>query len=168
MDFAAPWRRVTLAEAIREETGIDVRAHGDTDALAAAIGDRLPTADRTWPQLVDDLLSKFVEPELVQPTFVLDYPKELSPFAKDHRSEPGLVERFEAFCGGMEIANAFSELNDPDEQRERFEAQQRLSVAGDDGRMQPSGAAVRLELREPFYVGIGVCSFWRPSRGPTS
>jgi lysyl-tRNA synthetase class 2 len=135
LDLASPWRRVTLRDAILEETGVDVLAHRDHVALAAAIaradGDPMPTEGRTWPQLVDDLLSKFVEPKLIQPTFVVDYPVELSPFAKAHRSEPGLVERFEAFANGMEIANAFSELNDPDEQRARFEAQVRYSDAGD-------------------------------------
>ena len=157
IDFAAPWRRVTLADAIREETGIDVRAHGDTETLAAAIGDRLPTEDRNWPQLVDDLLSKFVEPKLVQPTFLLDYPKELSPFAKDHRSEQGLVERWEAFAGGMEIANAFTELNDPDEQRRRFEAQQRLTLGGDE-EAQPFDEAFleALEHGMPPTGGVGM------------
>jgi lysyl-tRNA synthetase class 2 len=130
--FEAPWRRVALRDAILEETGVDVLAHRERDALAAAIGDRLETDGRTWPQLVDDLLSKFVEPKLIQPTFVTDYPVELSPFAKHHRAQEGLVERFEAFCNGMEIANAFTELNDPDEQRARFEAQARYLAAGDD------------------------------------
>ncbi len=132
LDFTPPWRRITLRDAIVQQTGIDVLAHRERDALAAAIGDRLPTADRTWPQLVDDLLSKFVEPDLLQPTFILDYPVELSPFAKRHRSEEGLVERFEAFAHGMEIANAFTELNDPDDQRARFEEQVRYAAAGDD------------------------------------
>ena len=132
VDFTPPWRRVTLRDAIRDATGIDVLAERERAALVAAIGDRLPTEDRTWPQLVDDLLSKFVEPELREPTFVMDYPVELSPFAKAHRSEAGLVERWEAFCLGMEIANAFSELNDPDEQRARFEAQARLAGEGDE------------------------------------
>jgi lysyl-tRNA synthetase class 2 len=131
IDFTPPWRRVTLRDAIHEKTGVDILAHRERHELAVAIGDRLPTVERTWPQLVDDLLSKFVEPRLVQPTFVLDYPVELSPFAKRHRSEEGLVERFEAFCHGMEIANAFSELNDPDDQRARFEAQVRYSDSGD-------------------------------------
>ncbi|HWI06635.1 MAG TPA: lysine--tRNA ligase [Solirubrobacteraceae bacterium] len=132
IDFEQPWRRVTLRDAIRDATGVDFMEHRDRDALAAAIGDRMPTADRTWPQLVDDLLSKFVEPRLEQPTFLLDYPVELSPFAKAHRSEDGLVERWEAFCGGVEIANAFTELNDPDEQRDRFESQARLAAEGDE------------------------------------
>jgi lysyl-tRNA synthetase class 2 len=157
IDFSAPWKRMTLSDAIREKTGIDIRAHADRDALAAAIGDKLPTADRNWPQLVDDLLSKFVEPDLVQPTFLMDYPKELSPFAKDHRSEEGLVERWEAFAGGMEIANAFTELNDPDEQRRRFEAQQRLSLGGDE-EAQPFDEAF-LEAMEhgmPPTGGVGL------------
>src|ERR1700727_2974151 len=85
-----------------------------------------------WPQLVDELVSKHVEPTLTDPTLLLDFPLELSPLAKRHRSEPGLVERFEAFVDGMEIANAFSELNDPDDQRQRFEAQARYAAAGDD------------------------------------
>jgi lysyl-tRNA synthetase class 2 len=130
IDFSPPWRRVTFRDAIREATGIDVVEHRDRDALAAAIGDRIPTESLSWPELADDLLSKEVEPNLIQPTFVIDYPKELSPFAKDHRSEAGLVERFEAFVNGMEIANAFTELNDPDEQRARFEAQARYSEEG--------------------------------------
>jgi lysyl-tRNA synthetase class 2 len=78
------------------------------------------------------VLSKLVEPQLVEPTFVLDYPVELSPFAKQHRTEPGLAERWEAFAGGMEIANAFTELNDPDEQRRRFEQQREETERGDE------------------------------------
>ncbi|MTD46918.1 lysine--tRNA ligase [Conexibacter sp. W3-3-2] len=136
LEFGTPWRRVTFVGAIRDETGIDILEHRDAAALRAAVerSERvdLPTADLTWPQLVDDLLSKYVEPTLQQPTLVMDYPVEISPFAKAHRSEPGLTERFEAFCGGMEIANAFTELNDPDVQRERFEAQVRLAGEGDE------------------------------------
>jgi lysyl-tRNA synthetase class 2 len=158
VSFAPPWRRVTLRDAIREQTGIDVLCdRGDRDALAARIGDRLPTEGRTWPQLVDDLLSKFVEPGLREPTFVMDYPVELSPFAKAHRSEPGLVERFEAFCFGMEISNAFSELNDPDEQRARFEAQVRLERAGDDEAQPYDEAFVEaLEQGMPPTGGLGL------------
>jgi lysyl-tRNA synthetase, class II len=136
VSFKPPWRRITLRDAIRDETGIDVLAHRTREALARVIEETpkvdLPTEDRTWPQLVDDLLSKYVEPKLQEPTFVMDYPVELSPFAKMHRTEEGLVERFEAFAFGMEIANAFTELNDPDEQRRRFEEQVRLASEGDE------------------------------------
>ncbi|MGI8592778.1 MAG: lysine--tRNA ligase [Solirubrobacteraceae bacterium] len=134
LDFSTPWRRVTLRDAILEHTGIDVLALRDREALVAAIVERgfdLPR-DRTWPQLVDDLLSKYVEPTLIEPTFVFDYPIELSPFAKAHRTHDGLVERWEAFCQGIEIANAFSELNDPDEQRARFDVQAAARRAGDE------------------------------------
>jgi lysyl-tRNA synthetase class 2 len=160
IDFSAPWGRVTLRDAILEKTGVDVMAHRDRDALAAAIdasANPLPTADRTWPQLVDDLLSKFVEPDLQQPTFIMDYPKELSPFAKDHRSEEGLVERWEAFAGGMEIANAFTELNDPDEQRRRFESQVRLQSEGDDEAQPYDESFVEaLEQGMPPTGGVGL------------
>jgi lysyl-tRNA synthetase class 2 len=156
-----PWRRVALRDAIREATGIDVLAHRERDALAAAVErcDRvdLPTEDRTWAQLVDDLLSKAVEPHIREPQFIVDYPVELSPFAKAHRSEPGLVERFEAFVDGMEISNAFTELNDPDDQRARFEAQARHAAAGDE-EAQPFDEAylAALEHGMPPTGGVGV------------
>jgi lysyl-tRNA synthetase class 2 len=153
LDFSAPWRRVTLRDAIRDKAGVDIF---DADLVGAA-RHLIPTEGRTWPQLVDDLLSKYVEPDLVEPTFVLDYPRELSPFAKDHRTEPGLVERWEAFAGGMEIANAFTELNDPDEQRARFEAQRRLSLEGDDEAQPYDEAFVEaLELGMPPTGGVGL------------
>ncbi len=159
IDFSIPWKRWTLRDAILDTTGVDVLAHRDRDALLAAARERgveLPAAD-TWAKLVDELLSKHVEPGLEQPTFILDYPKELSPFAKDHRSEPGLVERFECFAGGMEFANAFSELNDPDEQRARFEQQQRDEAAGDDETQPYDEDYVRaLEHGMPPTGGIGI------------
>jgi len=160
IDFSPPYRRLTFAQAIEEATGIDVMAHETADDLAAAIrgaGIEIPTEGLAWPALADDLFSKVVEPTLVQPTFVCDYPKALSPFAKDHRSEPGLVERFEAFAGGMEIANAFTELNDPDEQRRRFEAQVRLAQGGEE-EAQPYDEAfvVALEHGMPPTGGIGI------------
>ena len=159
IDFSPPWPRVTLRDAVLERTGVDVLAHRDRDALVeAARGQGIeldPT--ETWPRLVDDLLSKHVEPELEQPTFVLDYPVELSPFAKAHRSEPGLVERFECFAGGMEFANAFSELNDPDEQRARFEHQERLTAQGDEEAQPFDEDYIRaLEQGMPPTGGIGV------------
>ncbi len=160
LDFTPPWRRETLVGAIAERTGVDVLAErGDRDALAArmaAAGLPVPEA-RTWPQLVDELLSKHVEPALAQPTFILDYPVELSPFAKRHRSEPGLVERFEAFAGGMEFANAFTELNDPDDQRARFAEQDRHAAAGDE-EAQPHDESYLFALEHgmPPTGGIGI------------
>jgi lysyl-tRNA synthetase class 2 len=160
IDFTPPYRRVTLRDAIHEATGIDVLALRDRDALEAAIAASehdIPTEGLTWPELVDDLFSKVVEPTLVQPTFVIDYPKEISPLAKDHRSEPGLVERFEFFAGGMELANAFSELNDPDEQRARFEAQRRFAAEGNEEAMPFDEAYIQaLEHGLPPAGGIGI------------
>ena len=145
VDFTPPWRRVTLREAILDETGVDIA--GDSE---------LP-GEGTWAKRVDALLSKHVEPKLEQPTFVMDYPKELSPFAKDHRSEPGLVERFECFAAGMEFSNAFTELNDPDEQRARFEQQRGDEAAGDEETQPYDEDYVRaLEHGMPPTGGIGI------------
>jgi lysyl-tRNA synthetase, class II len=161
IDWSPPWPRIPLRDAIADKTGIDVLEHRDRDALAAAIesSDRtdLETAERTWPQLVDDLLSKHVEPDVRNPVFIIDYPVELSPFAKAHRSAPGLVERFEVFADRMEFGNAFTELNDPDEQRARFEAQQRYAAAGDD-ETQPmdEGFLSALEHGMPPTGGVGL------------
>jgi lysyl-tRNA synthetase, class II len=119
--------------------------------------DSEPDPAEGWGKLVDGLLSKLVEPELAEPTFVLDYPVELSPFAKRHRSEPGLVERWEAFVGGIEIANSFTELNDPDEQRRRFEQQREETRRGDE-EAQPfdEGFLEALEHGMPPTAGVGV------------
>jgi lysyl-tRNA synthetase class 2 len=156
IDLSPPWRRVTLREAILEHAGVDVAEHPTREALAEAIGTE-PDPKEGWGKLVDGLLSKAVEPTLIQPTFVLDYPVELSPFAKAHRSEEGLVERWEAFVGGVEIANSFSELNDPDEQRRRFE-QQRTEIERGDEEAQPYDEvfAEALEQGMPPTGGVGV------------
>ncbi len=156
IDLAPPWRRLTLREAIQERTGIDIAEHPTREALAAAMGTE-PDPAEGWGKLVDGLVSRSVEPELVQPTFLLDYPVELSPFAKAHRSEEGLVERWEAFVGGMEIANSFSELNDPDEQRRRFE-QQADELARGDEEAQPYDELFveALEHGMPPTGGVGL------------
>jgi lysyl-tRNA synthetase class 2 len=160
--FTEPWTRVTLQEAIAEQSGIDVLAHRERDDLAAAIDAsavELVTQGRTWAQLVDDLLSKTVEPTLTQPTFVVDYPVELSPFAKRHRHRPGLVERWEAFAGGKEFANAFTELNDPDDQRARFEAQRAEAAAGDEEAQpfdEPYLEALEQGMPPTGGVGVGI------------
>ncbi len=159
IDFSPPWRRETLTAAILERTGIDIQRLPERDGLAAemrARGIEVRAAD-TWPQLVDELLSKHVEPTLTQPTFLLDYPVALSPFAKRHRSAEGLAERFEAFVAGMEIANAFTELNDPDEQRARFEAQRALAGAGDlEAQPYDETFLQALEQGMPPTAGVGI------------
>ncbi len=131
IDLLPQWRRLTLRDAIKEETGIDVMEHPSREQLAEAMGTK-PDPEEGWGKLVDGLLSKQVEPKLIQPTFIVDYPVELSPFAKRHRSDEGLVERWEAFVGGIEISNSFTELNDPDEQRRRFDAQAQETARGDE------------------------------------
>ncbi|HMS73242.1 MAG TPA: lysine--tRNA ligase, partial [Baekduia sp.] len=162
IDFrSTPYRRVSFVDSIKEATGIDLLEHDDEASLAAAIKAhpdlKIDTDGESWPQLADSVFSKAVEPTLIQPTFVVDYPKQLSPFAKDKPGAPGIVERFEAFAGGMEFANAFSELNDPDEQRERFEAQVRYAEAGDD-EAQPydESFVFALEHGMPPTGGIGI------------
>jgi lysyl-tRNA synthetase class 2 len=159
IDLTPPWRRETLPQAILDRTGIAILALTDREALAVAMRDRglAVPEDDTWPQLVDALLSKHVEPTLIEPTFLMDYPVALSPFAKRHRSIPGLVERFEAYVGGLEIANAFTELNDPDEQRRRFEQQRALAGAGDEEAQPYDEAFIEaLEQGMPPTGGIGI------------
>lgn len=160
LDFTPPWRREALADAIRSRAGVDILdGVGDRDRLATAMeaqGLPAPPGD-TWAQLVDELVTKHVEPTLIEPTFLFDYPVELSPFAKHHRDDPRLVERWEAYCQGMEIANAFTELNDPDEQRRRFE-QQRADAAAGDEEAQPFDEAFvqALEQGMPPTGGVGI------------
>jgi lysyl-tRNA synthetase class 2 len=164
LDLSPPWKRETLAGAIEARTEIDILAHradagGDRDALAAAMEARgltVPPGD-TWAQLVDELVTKHVEPTLIEPTFLFDYPVELSPFAKGHRDDPRLAERWEAYCQGMEIANAFTELNDPDEQRRRFEQQRAHAAAGDEEAQPYDEAFVQaMEQGMPPTGGVGI------------
>jgi lysyl-tRNA synthetase class 2 len=156
IDLAPPWRRVTLRDAILERTGVDLAERPSREHLAAAMGAEADAAEG-WGKLVDGVLSKLVEPALIQPTFVLDYPVELSPFAKRHRSVEGMVERFEPFVAGVEIGNAFTELNDPDEQRRRFEQQAEELRRGDE-ETQPFDEAFvdALEHGMPPTAGVGL------------
>jgi lysyl-tRNA synthetase class 2 len=135
VELAGPWPRITLGAAIEEKTGINPMTLGrDPKPLEDYLKSQgIDTSrDKTWAQLVDHLLSHYVEPTLISPTFIIDYPVELSPLSRRKPGEDGVVERFEAFCGGMEISNGFSELNDPDDQRARFEEQAEMGRAGDD------------------------------------
>ncbi|MCX6392839.1 MAG: lysine--tRNA ligase [Actinobacteria bacterium] len=135
IELAGPWPRITLGAAIEEKTGINPMTLGrDPKPLEDYLKSQgIDTSrDKTWAQLVDHLLSHYVEPTLISPTFIIDYPVELSPLSRRKPGEDGVVERFEAFCGGMEISNGFSELNDPDDQRARFEEQAEMGRAGDD------------------------------------
>jgi len=133
--FMRRWERETLAGSIAARLdGLDVLANRSLESLQAAMRERgmeIPD-EPNWAALVDYLVSKHVEPTLIEPTMLHDYPVELSPFAKRHREHDGLVERFEAFAEGIEFCNAFSELNDPDDQRARFEEQVRHAAAGDE------------------------------------
>ena len=140
VDLAPPWRRVKLVDAL-DEHGLWTR---DEDELRARLNERgVDTKhDRSWAQLVDHALSSFVEPSLIEPTILHDYPIELSPFARTTDDDPTIVERFEYFVGGMELGNAFSELNDSEEQAERFALQERERQAGD----------VTAEAGDPDYV----------------
>ncbi len=137
ISFARPWRRLSLRDELRERCGVDFlddRCRDLHSLREELVRLGVPVEERaSWGRLVDKLFSAFVEPHLVQPTFVLDYPVEMTPLAKNKPDDPRLVERFEFFIGGFEIANAFTELNDPAEQRRRLEEQERLrSVMGDE------------------------------------
>ncbi len=162
LDFSAPWRRVGFVDAIGTATDIDLAELATAEALAARIGRaglELKTDGLAWFQMADDLLSKYVEPSLEQPTFVVDYPKELSPLARERPDDPTIVERFEAFAGGMEIANGFSELIDPDEQRRRFVEQDRIDALtdGEAETMPYDEEYVRaLEHGMPPAAGVGL------------
>ncbi|MFQ5873704.1 MAG: lysine--tRNA ligase, partial [Dehalococcoidia bacterium] len=136
IDFTPPWRRVTLRDSIIEKSGIDIAdpRYADIEALRKDVDSQgLNVAGLSPSQLFDKLLSQYVEPTLIQPTFLIDYPVEMSPLAKKRPDDPRFVERFEGFAGGMEIANAFTELNDPVDQRRRFEEQENYrEVYGDE------------------------------------
>jgi lysyl-tRNA synthetase class 2 len=129
VDLKAPWRRIKLVDALAEH-GVWTRDEAELRRLLAA-RDVDTSQDKTWAQLVDHALSSFVEPSLIDPTILHDYPIELSPFARTTEDDASIVERFEYFVGGMELGNAFTEINDPEEQGERFAMQQDERAAGD-------------------------------------
>jgi lysyl-tRNA synthetase class 2 len=164
LDFGAPWPRLDFVDAIREATGVHLPDFPTAEALAAEIERRelaveTKGKDVAWFQLADDLLGKYVEPTLTRPSFVVDYPKELSPLARERPDRPEIVERFEAFAGGMEIANGFSELIDPDEQRARFQAQDRIdTLSGGEAETMPYDESYvqALEQGMPPTGGVGL------------
>jgi lysyl-tRNA synthetase, class II len=159
LDFTPPWHRVTMRDALIEHGGIDFEEFRTRDKLYEEVQRRGIHADPadSWAKLLDIAVSHYVEPKLVQPTFLLDYPKEISPLAKSKAGSPGLVERFEAFAAGFEIGNAYSELNDPIDQRERFEAQRKLSAAGvEEVETMDEDFLIALEHGMPPTGGLGI------------
>lgn len=158
INFSRPWQRFTLYEAIKHFSGIEVETFSTEELLqqARAAGVSIETTnDRTI--IIDEIFGDKVEPNLIQPTFIMDYPVEMSPLAKKHRSKPGLVERFEVVCNGKEICNAYSELNDPQDQRKRFEEQLLLRDGGNEEAMVIDEDFIRaLEYGMPPTAGLGV------------
>jgi len=160
LDFTPPWPRVRFVEGVRDHAGIDVLTATEEQMRARLVAhgmSRDAAEELAGGRLMDELFKEFVEPRLVQPTFVVDYPKPLSPLAKVHRDDPRLTERFELFVNGRELANAFSELNDPDDQRARFEDQARQRAAGDEEAQPLDEDYLRaLEYGMPPTGGLGL------------
>ncbi|KKM17522.1 hypothetical protein LCGC14_1674910 [marine sediment metagenome] len=159
IDFAPPWPRLTLRDAIKRYSDIDFEDYPDVESMQRATASCGIAVDETWGRgkLIDELLSAKVEPNLIQPTFILDYPVELSPLAKRKPDNPRLVERFELFIAGREVANAYSELNDPLEQRQRMLQQARLRAAGDEEvELADEEFLVALEHGMPPCGGLGI------------
>jgi lysyl-tRNA synthetase class 2 len=160
LDFTAPFTRVSFVDGIREHSGVDVLTATEPEMRARLRKAGVPQEEVdgfTGAKLLDEMFGAFLESELVQPTFVVDYPKAISPLAKEHRREPRLTERFELFVQGRELANAFSELNDPDDQRARFEEQVRQRAAGNDEAQPFDADFIRaLEYGMPPTGGMGI------------
>ncbi|MEO0894858.1 MAG: lysine--tRNA ligase [Bacteroidota bacterium] len=158
IDFKRPWKRYTMYESIEEFTGIDI-SEMDEKQLVEVCEKLEIEVDESMGKgkLIDEIFGEKVEGLLIQPTFITDYPVEMSPLAKKHRSKEGLVERFEGICNGKEICNAYSELNDPLDQRERFESQVELGKRGDDEAMMLDEDFLRsLEFGMPPTAGLGI------------
>ena len=158
INFQRPWKRYTIYEAIEHFTGIDV-SEMDEATMAKTAKDLGVSVDSSMARgkLIDEIFGEKCEEQLIQPTFITDYPIEMSPLAKKHRDKEGLVERFEAICNGKEICNAFSELNDPIDQRERFEEQLKLAKRGDEEAMVLDEDFLRsIEYGMPPTAGLGI------------
>lgn len=158
IDFKTPWPRLPLFDAIKNETGKDLYGLS-LDELRSVANELHIDIDESFGEgkIIDEIFGEYVEPKLIQPTFIIDYPVEMSPLTKKHRSKDGLVERFECICNGKEIANAYTELNDPIDQRERLVEQSRLRAGGDDEAMTIDEDFIRaLEFGMPPTAGIGI------------
>lgn len=158
VDLKPPYRRLTLADAIKEFTGKDIEGKSEAELriIAKELGVHVEPSDSS-SKIIDAIFGEHVEPKLIAPTFIIDYPIEMSPLTKKHRSKPGLVERFELIVAGKELCNAYSELNDPIDQRERLEEQARLRERGDDEAMTIDEDFLRaLEYGMPPTAGIGI------------
>ena len=158
IDFTPPWKRISMFDVIEEHTGRALRGKNEAELRAVAKELDVNLDPKIGAgKIVDEIFSVKVQPHLIQPTFITDYPLEMSPLAKTHRSEPGLVERFEGMVNGQEICNAFSELNDPLDQRARFEDQMRLRDRGDDEAQVLDDDFLRsLEYGMPPTAGLGI------------
>ena len=160
IDLAPPWRRATMHDLVQEATGLDFTSFSSREAAAAAMtaqGLHAPELADSVGRLLNEAFEQAVETTLIQPTFVTDYPVEISPLARPHRSKPGLVERFELFIVGREHANAFSELTDPVDQRQRLEAQQERKAAGDlEAQGLDEDFVTALEVGMPPTGGLGI------------
>ena len=158
INFQRPWKRYTMYEAIEHFTGIDI-SKMDEATMAETAKKLGIEVDKSMGRgkLIDEIFGEKCEGQLIQPTFITDYPVEMSPLAKKHRAHQGLVERFEAICNGKEICNAFSELNDPIDQRARFKEQLELGKRGDDEAMLLDEDFLRaIEYGMPPTAGLGI------------
>ena len=159
IDFAPPWPRIPIRDAIVAQCDVDFETYADVDSLRQAAVSSGVKADPAWGRgkLIDELMSLHVEPKLIQPTFLIDYPVELSPLAKRKTDNPSLVERFELFIAGREVGNAYTELNDPLDQRERLIEQARLQAAGDEQvELADEDFLIALEHGMPPTAGLGI------------
>jgi lysyl-tRNA synthetase class 2 len=158
VDLGLPWQRVYLREAIKDSCGIDFKDYPDAASLGTRMKELGMDVDpaKGKGRLIEDLLSTSVEPQLIQPTFLLDYPVEMSPLAKRKRGDDQLVERFEGFVDGMEVANAFTELNDPLEQRERFRQQLEERIGDEEAEIADEDFLQALEYGMPPTGGLGI------------
>lgn len=158
IDLATPWRRLSMFDAIKEFTNVDFSQMNESELREAAEKLKLTIEpEMGYGKIIDEIFGELVEPKLIQPTFIMDYPIEMSPLAKRHRDNPKLVERFEPIIGGKEVGNAFSELNDPIDQKERFLDQMKLRDKGDDEAQVLDEDYVRaLEYGMPPTAGLGI------------